>query len=139
MDEAAKAIAGMAGRDGGSDNLAESVSSVASTPRGGGQQMPDHHPHTGLGCPADYCCFSKGADGMLVVRDPYQTSRRVGRYVSRSVGSRSSNSSRRSSRSYRSRAVVVVVVSVAVVVVVVVVVGVGAVVVVVVVVVVGVS
>ena len=40
-------------------HLASSVSSLASTPRGSRQEVPDHHPHTSLGCRSDWSVFTK--------------------------------------------------------------------------------
>ena len=74
LDEVASAISAMAGKPCGAD-LASSIGSVASTPRGGGQEAPTHHKHTGLGCPADYCVYTTSPQGELVMTDRFQTSR----------------------------------------------------------------
>ena len=39
-------------------HLASSVSSLASTPRGSRQEVPDHHPHTSLECRSDWSVFT---------------------------------------------------------------------------------
>ncbi len=74
QQEVADAIAAMAGLpdDGG---LASNASSVASTPRGQGQERPDHHKHTGLGCRADFACFGKDSLGDMILLDGWRTSR----------------------------------------------------------------
>ena len=81
-----QAVAGVAGRDvhEAEGDLARSVTSATSTPRGAWCPKPDHWQQTGLGCPEQFSCFTKGLDGELCMIDRFETARWVSNVVASS-------------------------------------------------------